>query len=768
MNSTLELLARSCDELVPALLCTETDAPRRATFLVELDPGNPTSVAAPRVRVDPLPGPCVACDHATVDFRDGDRDFFVTASHVEPTGSGAWLTLAGPVQERPRRARRIAAGAEAAVASFVPEGLGLGRCHLMVLDIGAGGLRVESSIAFPAGTVLRDLVVVHRDDVLRRAEGVVVGCTAVLPAPGRAAWWCSVRLRAPLAAPRQDDPADDVDVDEPERVRALLWALSDLGRPVKLRWGTRMIAGQLLPVKDSRAALPPMRCRLDEEPGAPAAAVTVETTLWGSGLRFTARVLEMRDGVARLRPEAVVRTWKRRQEERVAIDRAAGARVAFRHPLSGAEETRRIADLSSHGMSIVDDEGDEVLWPGLRLADVRVELPGLPPYAVDAQVRSVAAERTGLEVAALPAAVADRVRVQMLRMAGGPVELDDGEDLDEIIGFHRRAGLLEPEMSKNLDATIDAARDGWRRAHQHPEGLMRTALGRTRGALDATHNIVRGYDDGWIFQHSASGSSSTPAHQGALQSALIELAIARPDGEYFCGFVNDEAKSHHAGLAAHFATSTPELRGSTRFVLYAAPANPEPADFGDVKLVRLVKEGEALVERAARRLLDPVCVAALGLRAGRIGLARSRAAFARVGLERGREAWGAVRDGRVVAILVREWASPGLSLSSLLCSGMLLPVRPEDDADGAGRRALLTLLRGAPVPGDLPQRFVFVPAGADEAPMIAAGFERAGSCVLYAWHRTGMREYYRYVNERYGLVYGRLQARAALARGEAA
>lgn len=179
-----------------------------------------------------------------------------------------------------------------------------------------------------------------------------------------------------------------------------------------------------------------------------------------------------------------------------------------------------------------------------------------------------------------------------------------------------------------------------------------------------------------------------------------------------------------------------------------------------------VRPIELLVENAALRLRDPVCARALGLRRGELRVNETRRAFAKVGIVRSREAWGAFRAGRCQAILVQELASPGLALSSVLSSAMLLLTTAQpNDADVM---ALASLARARPLPGDPPVRFIFVPQPFDDRALVAAGFRRAAGCTLYAMHRFGLSEYQRFVSTRYGFLHGRLRARVAGLSSEAA
>jgi hypothetical protein len=501
-----------------------------------------------------------------------------------------------------------------------------------------------------------------------------------------------------------------------------------------------------------------MRCTLvDDEAPDLAGAVQLECALYGSGYRFYARLTGKVGHMLMLNPAPVVREWHRRDEERLVLAPGA-ARFEFTHPVTGARAVRAVEDASVHGIGFRRQPDDELLWPGLPLERARLILPSVTVQPSAVKVRRMSDERCGVELVGFDARQADRLRVELTQLGCQPIELSDGENLDDILRFHDSVHLLEPDMARNLDAARDAARYQWRLAHQHPDGLMRTAFVRWKGGVGATLTLVRAYEKSWMLQHSAVASPAVPANPGMLHSLLVRLAIPRPDGEYVCGYIDEEARSQHAVMDAFFHEwSTPEHRGATRFVLWSAETRRAPRERARPGVRKLARREEPLVENAAARLLDPLCARALGLRAGEITLPTTQQQFARAGLERGREAWGSFERGRCRALLLRELASPGLCLSSLMSAGVLLPVASTGiDSDVA---ALVDTLLGAPLPSNPPMRFLLVPEAVDERLLVGAGMRRIAGCTLYAMHRYGLQEYHRYVASKYGFLHGRLRAR---------
>jgi len=640
---------------------------------------------------------------------------------------------------------------------------GGGRHCLPVLDIGSRAMRVESSTPLEAGTVLTDLIVIFRREVLRTGEGVVNACAPALYPDGRCVYECGVRYRRPTNKHIDSTISQRVEIDDVARVRAILWALCDLEYEVAIAGPTGVMHGRMQRQKGGdRSRVPELRCQVEDGDRFPirSGAVTVECSLFGSGYRFYARIIERRGDILTLSASPKLREWHRRAEERTTLGSNSGAMVSYRHPLTGVRRAHPLVDLSSSGFSFPPGASDEELWSGLPLKNVRIHLGDIAFKAPEVIVRAISPERVSAEMRALPDEEADLMREQLIERGPDPIRFHDGKSFDTLIGFHRSMNLLEPDMEANLLVSFAEARRNWQAAHARSAGLMRTAIVPWRDGIGASLTSVRAYERTWMFQHNAVAPGGVPAGAGQLHGTLMRLAAHRRDGEYIAGIIDANATSMTALASGFFHQSAPAHSGETRLVLYSAPAEPSPAD-PDTSIRRLRGRDETLVEHVGARQLDPVCARALGLRAGEIEMPQTRAAYAKLGIERTRQAFGAFVDDRCAAILLRETASPGLCLSGLLSAGFFLPVLPGADPDGSKRQALAHHARRACVPGDPPKRFLFLPSGEDDQPLLAAGFTPIGACTFFALHRLGMIDYQRYVADRYGLLQARMRARQA-------
>jgi hypothetical protein len=777
-RSVIRLLRSSSGSLTPASLRLASKEPRRRTFMADV---TVDGSGRERLLLDPIAADALAGQRAVLDFSFEGRQWWVAGPVEAVSVSAATLVVETGPTLRPARASRLEVAAQGTFALFATPELGEARTCESVLDLGPRGFRFESPHPLPVGTVLTQLVVLFRRDELRSGEGVVVSCAAVICADGRTVYEHGVRYRPARgpAAWAAGGVSEVTEIDDLTRARALFWGLCDLEHPIAISGPTGIVKGRLESIAGAdRTRLPELRCRVQDEDRFPvrAGTVSVDCSLFGSGYRFFARIKERRDGVLVLSPAPKLREWHRRAEERTLFEPDADAMVSFRHPLSTRRRVRRLLDMSAGGLAFraldgadgTEDEG--ALWDGLPLQDVRAHLPplrGLPAATIRAPrvvVRSVAGARASAELTDLSDREAEVLRERLIALGSPDVHFDDGTNFDAIVAFHRSMGLLEPDMEANLRASLKEARAGWNRAHRRPDGLMRTVLVGWRGKIGATLTSVRAYERTWVLQHSAVASPAVPAGAGQLHGMLMRLAAHRADGDYVAGFIDASAKTLHATVDKFFTRSAPAHRGATGFSLYAAETGDlqgHAAAGAGIVIRPLRGRDEALVQNAALRLLDPVCVHALGLRSGEFALPATRAAYRRLGLARARRAFGAFRGERCIAILVQEEASPGLSLSGLLSSAMLLPVHPELDPEGDCRRALCAFARTGELLSGSPHRFLFAPAPVDGAPIQAAGYRLVGGCTFFALHRLGMLEYQRYVASRYGLLQARLRGRGA-------
>jgi hypothetical protein len=257
--------------VTPASLRIGSKEARRRTFLV----GATRHADGLSLTLGPVPGCPAGRARGVLDFADGGQNYWVAGTVSPDSDGGAELFLESGPTKRPNRSMRLSPAADVAFAVCIVEVDEGGRQCVPVLDIGVRGMRVETSMPLAVGTVLADLVVIFRREVLRSGEGVVTSCSPALYPDGRRVYECGVRYRN-TGRRRVDTPVSErAEIDDLPRVRAILWALCDLEYEVTVSGPTGTFKGRMLPQRGrDRGRVPELRCRVDDADRLPVRSVT--------------------------------------------------------------------------------------------------------------------------------------------------------------------------------------------------------------------------------------------------------------------------------------------------------------------------------------------------------------------------------------------------------------------------------------------------------------------------------------------------------------
>lgn len=737
-----ETLEQAARQLTPGLLVVGTDPSLRECFMVAaFDQAGIT-----HLHLDPVASPPQVGARATVNFRWNGVDYRTVVDVVESGTSRCVVRVRREPEVRPARPGRMAASSVTCSFLFAKAGLQL---VAPVRDIGARGLSLESTSMLPVGSQLDHLTVRSGNRVLCHVEGVVSSSTPLLRACGATVWRCGVRLRRTGEAAPFDQAHRIRDLD---RVSEIYWSIADVGAPLQVRVASSFHRLVNVSGHGSRAGLPELRGTAGTD--VPDGVAEVSASLFFSTYRFSARIRHNLTGDICVIPGAAIRETHRREEERLDDVTDAKGTVAYTHPVDGRRHHHPLLNLSADGAGF-SVTGDEAAWPDLPLLDMQVSLDGCTWTAPTGHVRSVSDGRCGVSFEGMADAATIDLRRHVLHGLDAAVELHDGTGLEEIAELHKKVDLLCDDMRLHLSATWQETRRTWQAAHQHELRLMQTATGRWQDKLASTACVVRAYDNSWMIQHNASVSPLNPVTPGRLKGLLLSSIIPRLDCDFLGAYMYDGGDGSHGLMDPFYASSCPpEHRGVSRLVLYAADVGGDPPSGADLRMLH--GDAEVLVQRAAQRLFEPLVVQFMNLQPGHVWLPASRADWGRAGLERGRVACGAYVKGRLVAVMLREFGSPGLSLSGLLSTGFLLPVEEGTEAARVGQQALVHWLRRCPVPGNSPVRFLFTPRMRDPGVLLEVGMRHVHDVVLHCLHRHGMRELKRYVAARYGTAHALL------------
>ena len=180
----------------------------------------------------------------------------------------------------------------------------------------------------------------------------------------------------------------------------------------------------------------------------------------------------------------------------------------------------------------------------------------------------------------------------------------------------------------------------------------------------------------------------------------------------------------------------------------------------DSTVVRpMVEEDEVVVSRAAERVLGSMAASALSFVPKEFGLPATERRFARLSLERKREA-SVITDGhRIKAALFKERTSPGVNLTWMLDAWWLLPVESYWTLDESPVAVAAQEIASQPPDRPEADKFLIIPDGTPTGPLIEAGFEKLVNAHLYVLNRSGLRRYYEYIADRYGELSAKVTSR---------
>jgi hypothetical protein len=499
----------------------------------------------------------------------------------------------------------------------------------------------------------------------------------------------------------------------------------------------------------------------------------------------------------------VMRRRRRRREQRAVVDRRLGVNLEFRSSATGERLTRPVRDVSFGGVCI-EAEAIDLLWRGACLEDARIIWSDGDVALGDLEVRSVVRAPIRQDTKGDAKGVtkgdpkgvtkgdakwevegaANGVRCHLANRGLAPsespalinllassyhpeAERHDGADFHAMVGFYEKAGLLGEFMLRNLRPVLPEATVVWRKLHDRESSVACTLVFRGGPAREpqAAFSGVRVWEKTWLAQHFGALHSADRRATGTLQLAYVDFVMPQRDTHYMSFFVRAENARMNTFHERFFElTGTPEsvsrvtlslwmLRSAAPRVRIDRPANEvlRPMSCSD----------EVVVSRAAERVIGSMATSALSFVPDEFRLPATTERFARLRLERHREASVITDGGNIKAALFKERTSPGVNLTWMLDAWWYLPVESYWTMDERPVAAAADEIARRPADRPDADRFLIVPDGVPTGALAVAGFEKLLNAHLYVLNRSGLRRYYEYIADRYGELSAKVTSREA-------
>ncbi len=430
----------------------------------------------------------------------------------------------------------------------------------------------------------------------------------------------------------------------------------------------------------------------------PQAPFALEAFGYSSVLTFNVAEIEESGGLVMVPlPSELVR-FRHRWLRRAPVSSECVLR--FTHPLWPEVQAQRpVLDISYEGLSCFTEPGEDLLYPGMKLPEIQVEMPGRAPVALRAEVRNISStpkgRRCGLWVSP---STTDEVRRwrQLVEEQMHPNTRVAGEWNEASWELFERSGYFH--LSGKEPSKFEALKAQWfdtqERLETTPQLGYRVVRPMDRGSreVEASFSVLKPYAGAWLGHQLArqkpGGEKAIPrSARHALRDTYLrcyEPVQLETDVKWLITYYEAHVRwtrftqfdfvswYEHTGKACLFPFRL--MEGDTVPAHWPAP----PAGY---TFAEPTAEERALLLERVRQTRPEAYREALDLVPERLDLASIRRDWAQAKLSRERELRVARRDGKPVAMAVLEAAQPGLNLFNVLDGVRLFCLAGEESSE---------------------------------------------------------------------------------------
>ncbi|MDY7233160.1 PilZ domain-containing protein [Hyalangium rubrum] len=382
--------------------------------------------------------------------------------------------------------------------------------------------------------------------------------------------------------------------------------------------------------------------------------------------------------------------------------------LSFEHPLWPQVRVRRqLLDVSYEGLSFLTEPGEDLLYPGMRVPTMEVEMPGRAPVKLFAEVRNISSQskgrRCGMWLAPLDVReeqgwreLVDEQIHPRTRVAG---DWNAGVwELFERSGYFRLSGK-EPTKFAAFKAQFEETHE---KLQRHPR-LGYRVVRPMPGGVEGTASVLRPYEHTLFAHQLARQQPPGPEGRGATaREALRDIYLRTlepsqldPGVKWYLAYceanvrwirlINFDFASWYEDTGQAAVMPFRFMEGKTDWEWPAIPEHLELEAPTPEELSQLFSHLEKTRPLAYREALDLV--------PERFDLGTTRARWDTAKLTREREVLVARAGGKALAVAILETAEPGLNLFHVLDGVRIIPL--QDEALPEVQEAMLALLSRA-------------------------------------------------------------------------
>ena len=382
--------------------------------------------------------------------------------------------------------------------------------------------------------------------------------------------------------------------------------------------------------------------------------------------------------------------------------------LSFDHPLwPQVRVHRKMMDVSYEGLSFMTEPGEDLLYPGMRIPVMEVEMPGRSPVKLFAEVRNISSTPKGRRCGMWVSPQGDEQGLgwrELVEEQMHPRTKVAGDWNDAVWDVFEKSGYFR--LSGKEPVNFDEYKREFYETQNKLQGRTRLGFRVVKpmdgNKVEASISVVKPYSGSWLTHQVArqhpQGEHKRASAREALRDIYLrgyEPAQVDPDVKWFFAYCEARVRwmrftkfdfaqwYEHTGQSA--AINFRLMEGESDRQWPAIPEGVELAEPSAEELARFFKKLEQTKPVAFREALDLV--------PERFNMNSTKALWNSAELSRERETFVARLHGKPLAVGVFEAANPGLNLFQILDSVRIVPL--EEDTRPEVQDAMLALLTQA-------------------------------------------------------------------------
>jgi len=181
--------------------------------------------------------------------------------------------------------------------------------------------------------------------------------------------------------------------------------------------------------------------------------------------------------------------------------------AVFEHPFTKKQIKREIFDISTAGFSILDEQAEAVLMPGMIIPRLSINFAGIANISCKAQVIYHREEgsnvRFGIAILDMDLKNLNRFHQLITNIPGTPQGMINDVDLDQLWELFFESNFIYPEKYSHLHAFRKSFQETYRKLYGGSSEVAKHFIYQKNGRIFSHISLIRAYERTWMGHHHA-------------------------------------------------------------------------------------------------------------------------------------------------------------------------------------------------------------------------------------------------------------------------